>query len=57
MKISSMVTALQRPGNAVKYLDLETRTVITQTMAFDLANNGVDNGQINGQDPPQGGWV
>ena len=57
MKISSMVTALGRPGAGVKYLDIETRTVITQAEAFALANAGVDNGQIDDQDPPGGKWV
>ena len=52
-----MVVALQRPGNAVKHLDLETRTVITQAEAYALAHTGVDNGQINGQKPPGGQWV
>lgn len=57
MKISSMVTALGRPGAGVKYLDLETRTVITQDEAYALANAGVDNGKIDDRDPPPGGWV
>ena len=56
MKISSMVSALQRPGAGIRYLDLETRTVITQDEAYALANAGVDNGQINDQDPPNGTW-
>ena len=56
MKISSMVSALQRPGAGIRYLDLETRTVITQDEAYALANAGVDNGQINDQDPPNGQW-
>ena len=38
MKISSMVSALQRPGAGIRYLDLETRTVITQAEAYALAN-------------------
>jgi hypothetical protein len=57
MKISSMVTALGRPGAGAKYLDLETRTVISQQEAYALANAGVDNGQIDDQDPPGGQWV
>ncbi len=56
MKIRSMTTALGRPGVGVRYLDLETRTVITQDEAYALANAGVDNGQIDDRDPPNGQW-
>ena len=55
MKIQSMVGALQR--RPPKYLDIQTRTVITEQQAFALANNGMDGGKLGGQDPPVGGWV
>lgn len=56
MRISSMVSALQRPGTGARYLDILNRTVISQSEAYALANGGVDNGKIDDQDPPVGGW-
>ena len=37
-----------------RYLDLETKAIIPFKAAVMLANSGVDNGQLNGQDPPSG---
>lgn len=49
----------RRPG---RYLDLETRAIIPLNVAVNLVNGGVDNGQLNGQNPPagppnNGAWV
>jgi len=41
----------RRPG---RYLDLETKAIIPLNVAVNLVNDGVDNGQLNGQNPPDG---
>lgn len=37
-----------------KYLDLQTKAIIPLQVASNLVNGGVDNGQLNGQNPPAG---
>ncbi len=37
-----------------RYLDLETKAIIPFNVAVELANDGIDNGQLNGQNTPQG---
>lgn len=49
----------RRPG---RYLDLQTKAIIPLNVAINLVNGGVDNGQLNGQNPPagppnNGAWV
>lgn len=41
----------RRPG---RYLDLQTKAIIPLNVAVNLVNGGVDNGQLNGQNPPAG---
>jgi len=41
----------RRPG---RYLDLQNRAIIPLNVAVEFVNSGVDNGQLNGQNPPDG---
>lgn len=48
---SKILGGRRRPG---RYLDLQTKAIIPLNVAVDLVNSGVDNGQLNGQNPPAG---
>ena len=37
-----------------RYLDLQNKSIIPLNVAVDLVNSGVDEGQLNGQNPPDG---
>lgn len=41
----------RRPG---RYLDLQNKSIIPLNVAVNLVNSGVDGGQLNGQNPPDG---
>jgi hypothetical protein len=56
MTISSMVSALQRPSNSRKYLNVEQKTVITQPQIYDALNAGEDGGRLGGRSTPPSGW-
>jgi len=43
----------RKPG---KYLDVELRAVVPLSYVVEQVNNGVDDGKLNGQPSPPGGW-
>ena len=58
IKLSSILPTLKAGGaaNQEKYLDLASGFIISKDDAIDLANQGVDNGIINGNPAPEFGW-
>lgn len=48
---SAIRSNVRRPGG---YLDINRNAIIPLNVAVALVNNGVDNGQLNGQNPPDG---
>ena len=51
-----------RGRKAGRYLDLENKSIIPLNVAVNLVNGGVDDGQLNGQNPPadppnNGAWL
>jgi hypothetical protein len=59
---SSNLNALlgSRPAGIQQYgrfIDLKEMDIIPFSIATHLANNGVDNGQLDGKNPVEGGWV
>jgi hypothetical protein len=48
ISLNSLVSALRRPGDRARYLDLATRRLITKATALRMVRAGVDNGLLDG---------